>query len=813
MKQGNRRISGRWAAAAGIGVACAVAAGASLGWMAISPQAGSEQSKAQQKQDSQPSRPWPLSLPYKKNEKTWVVPARPIDFVIDAPLHLAFVTSDSGLFSIDLKTGGQIRETTGGLSAGGAALSPDGSTLAVSTPGSKISLYSIQGGRPVPQKDIDAAQIKGKTGSAYPCGLVFSPDGKTLYAALSLYGEVGAFDVATGKLTASYSVPPAPFGIGLTRSGSLFVTCWGAVPKQGEDTEKASGVTLPVNVRGIEAAAEVASIDLKTGTVKSARCDLLPSKPLIVGDRAYVPCANADCIDIFNISTMQQQNTWKIDRHQGFGISPNGMIALPNNHFAVACGGDNSVRILDDAGRELVRHASPMYPMQLGLWDGQIVVACTKGLGSRYPHTHPGYSVHDSQGTLSLLDTSPDPFLKPIAHTGSLPTAIKHVIYVIKENRTYDQVFGDAADGDPQFAIFGKKVTPNQHALADRFGLLTRYFCDSIISTDGHAWSTEANSTAELERSFGGWTRSYPWGDDPIAITKSGAIWDDALEHGKSFRNYGEYVYATPTSATTFLELLKRQRAGKPFTFTPKIVEKRLWKYSDHHYPGWGLTIPDQVRADEFARDFKSRPLADFTLVYIEQDHTSGGAAGQPTPRAMNADDDLALGRIVDTVSHSKYWKSTAIFMTEDDPQNGFDHIDGHRSVALVISPWSNGGIIRTPYDQPSLLHTIELLLHIPPMTRFDANALPMYKCFTNKPNFKPFNFVPATYPLTEMNGSGVKSLDFSQPDIADEDALNRQIWHSVFPYKPYPAAAGQHGDAKHGAAKHGKSQSDDDDD
>ncbi|MGH2638714.1 MAG: alkaline phosphatase family protein, partial [Rhabdochlamydiaceae bacterium] len=253
-------------------------------------------------------------------------------------------------------------------------------------------------------------------------------------------------------------------------------------------------------------------------------------------------------------------------------------------------------------------------------------------------------------------------------------------------------------------------------------------------------------------------------------------------------------VYGNLPISYTFTEAYNDWKTHKPLPWKPTISEKRLWSISDHKFPGWCLTIPDQSRADEFISDYKSRikqgiTPPDLTILYLEQDHTSGEARGMPTPQAMNADNDYAIERADDAVSHSKYWKSTVIFIIEDDPQDGYDHIDGHRSICLAVSPYSQGnGINRTYYDQAALLHTIEAFLHIPPMTRFDRNAPIMTNCFGSTPNLAPYNAIAPKISLTTLNGSGHQTLQFAYPDESNDQALNHQIWDSIYPHRPYPA-------------------------
>ena len=311
------------------------------------------------------------------------------------------------------------------------------------------------------------------------------------------------------------------------------------------------------------------------------------------------------------------------------------------------------------------------------------------------------------------------------------------MIYVIKENRTFDQVFGDIqeARSEPSLCFFPDAVTPNHHALARRFGVLDNYYCNGVLSADGHSWATEGNVTPYLERAFGGFARSYTFGDDPITYSSSGFLWDHVLDAGLSFRNYGEMDYAKPPAGMKYQEIWNAFEQKKPIEFAQNIGIDRLRRYSCREYPGWNMMIPDVLRMDRFLNEFrefeKDGDLPSLCLVYLPQDHLGGGI----TTRSHMADNDLAIGRLVEAVSKSKYWKDTVIFINEDDPQNGYDHIDGHRSLCLAISAYSRPGVNHHFYNQTSVLRTILQIFGLPPMNQQDAAAPLMTDCFQAKPD------------------------------------------------------------------------------
>jgi YVTN family beta-propeller protein len=404
----------------------------------------------------------------------------------------------------------------------------------------------------------------------------------------------------------------------------------------------------------------------------------------------------------------------------------------------------------------------------------------------------------------------PDARPVPVPERHGEPSVFEHVIYVIKENRTYDQVFGDMKEGkgDPSLCIFGEEVTPNHHKLAREFVLLDNFYCSGVLSADGHSWANAAYATDYLEKQFGQFTRSYPYeGSDPLAFPVSGFLWDNALARKKTFRNYGEFVRTAyePKGvkwADVYADYVNGTNKVK-VTATPNM--RSLDKFSHPNFPGFPLTTPDVYRAklfiDELKEFEKKGEFPNLVYLFLPADHTNGTRPDSPTPRAMVADNDLALGMVVEAVSKSKFWPKTCIVVTEDDPQNGFDHVDGHRTVGLVISPYTKRKAVdSTCYNQTGMVKTIELILGLPPMTQLDLSATPMRGCFTDKPDLTPYTAVKNKVPLDEMNKPlkeltgparefALKSLalDFDVEDRADEDTLNRILWFSVRGNQPYP--------------------------
>jgi hypothetical protein len=363
------------------------------------------------------------------------------------------------------------------------------------------------------------------------------------------------------------------------------------------------------------------------------------------------------------------------------------------------------------------------------------------------------------------------------------PSPIKHCFYIVKENRTYDQVFGDMPEGngDPNLCLFPESVTPNHHRLARDFVLLDNCYVESEVSADGHEWSMAAYATDYVERS---WPLSYRKGLDKfgypsegkrqIAFPSSGYIWDACKKAGVDYFSFGEFVdnaVVPGEPATTKVEALKG--------------------HFDPLYRSYDLNYRDVRRADRFIERLnqfeREDNLPGLVIMRLPNDHTSGTKVGAPTPTAMVADNDLALGMVVDAISRSKYWKESAIFVVEDDAQNGADHVDAHRSVALVISPYSRRmGVDSELYSTASILRTMELILGIEPMTQFDAAATPMYGCFQATVDLAPYDLQPAQVDVNEVNqptawGADLsEQLDLSQEDAADDLLFGDIVWRSV---------------------------------
>ena len=386
----------------------------------------------------------------------------------------------------------------------------------------------------------------------------------------------------------------------------------------------------------------------------------------------------------------------------------------------------------------------------------------------------------------------------PIPENIGERSPIKHVFYIIKENRTYDQVFGDLpqGNGDPSLVQFGRDVSPNHHALVEQFALLDNYYGPGDQSALGHRWILQAYPST--------WVHKYGNGrnnQNPMLLGPTEAIYDNAKAHGLSVRAYGERGANTFTPANaTWTDFYNDWKNGTSnVSVAARAIIVGLRDVYHPTYPAATGGVPDVYRADIFLKEFaefeKNGKLPRLSILLLYTDHTEGTAPGLPTPRAQVADNDLALGKIVEAISKSRYWKESAIFVTEDDSQDGLDHVDGHRTVGMVISPYTQrrGAVDSTFYTIVNMYRTIQQILGLPQRNQFDSAAEPMFSVFTSKPDFSPYTALPNQIPLNEMNPplaglTGLQremaefslTIDITEPDSAPADMLNRAIWHSV---------------------------------
>jgi YVTN family beta-propeller protein len=785
---------------------------------------------------------------------------RPIDLLLlSRDQKTAFVKSDFSVFVIDLDTGAVRQELKyppkTGASLHGIALTPDGTHLYVTLAQSAILEMNVAADGALSIARTIPVRVK-KEGESYPCGIALSADASTAVVCLSCNNCVAIVDLATGQVTGSVPVEVAPYDVELSPDGATaYVSDWGGRRATKDDkTSISAGTPIVIDNRGIASTGAVSIVDMNARKeVSQIPTGLHPSDLLLTKDgrTLYVANANSDSVGVIDtrIRGLTRAINIRPDAKLMFGSAPNGLaLSRDEKTLFVANGGNNAVAVVStDDGDVCGFLPTGWYPGALAMRDDdELIVANVKGLGSRDPKQNGTWSTrYGAWGSASVVRPPNDrPELHRLTervradamvpqslaamergrrggepmpvprHVGE-PSVFRHVVYVIKENRTYDQVLGDIGRGnsDSSLCIYGRRVTPNQHALAEQFVLLDNYYCNGILSTDGHHWATEGVTTDYIEKSFGAWVRSYPsTGDDPLAYAPSGFLWDDALLHGLSFRNYGEFRYDK-------LEPFARGAASRPSTM-PLIGDKRVHlglqaiaPYTCPDFPGYTTEILDVERTDVFIRELhefeKKGDWPNLMVVYLPNNHTNGMTPGSRTPDAMVADNDLAVGKIVDAISHSRFWRDTCVFVTEDDPQDGFDHVDGHRSPCLVVSAYTKrGAVVSNFYNQTSVLRTIELMLGLPPMNQFDSMSPAMFECFSEKADLRPFDAVPNRVsledrnpPKTALRGEALEMAERSErlkldvPDQANENELNRILWFAAKPQAEYPTSfAGAHG-------------------
>jgi len=765
-------------------------------------------------------------------------------------------------------------DRSGQVSYTGLVFSPDGKWIYMSNVNGSVKIFRVgEGGQVAPSHSFSLPNANAPGRAAeIPSGLAISTDATRLYVCGNLSNQLLELDLASGQVLRKFETGVAPYDVVVTGDIAIVSNWGGRRPLAGDLTGPAGrGTVVRVDpVRHIASEGSVSFIDLNQGVVLDEIVVGLHACCLAVSpDGRHLVCANAgsDNLSVIDIGSREIVDTiWtKTSPADLLGATPNALVFNGDGtRLYVANGAQNAVAVIDldlkDRGESKMAGMIPVgwFPGAISFDAGHnsIHVANIKGLPQlpKPSGNTEGFNTHHYHGTVSIVpipdpeslallsrraaDNMAEPQIRqallpprenqpprPVPERIGEPSPIRHVVYIIKENRTYDQVFGALpnGNGNPDLCIFGREITPNYHKLADQFGLLDNTYCAGILSADGHQWSTTAMSTDYMEKNFAGFPRSYPDGMlpediDALAYSPAGFIWDNAIKHNVSIRNYGEFMmpqvhWRDPEKKGSpgFLDCYKTwtgETAAVMFGCEPGIETVR--PFSPAGTVGWEMSVPDQYRADFFIDELKGfserGEFPSLTIICLPNDHTSGTSAGCPTPAACMADNDLAFGRIVEALSHSPFWKEMAIFAIEDDPQAGWDHVSGYRTTAWVISPWSRRGeTVSTIYNTTSILRTIEQILGLPPMNRFDASATPMFDCFQNEPDFTPYDALANTIPLDQMNPSPASitdpqlrldaetsaTLNFRQIDAAPEDVLNQILWRSQKGTTvPYPAWA-----------------------
>jgi YVTN family beta-propeller protein len=790
---------------------------------------------------------------------------------------------------VNLATGRVLQRITGVIDAPShdpLLYSPDGKSLWVSQPTGVVRFAVNANGtlNPTPTARIAIPAVQG---DALASGMALSADGSQLYVALGGNNKLGVISTSTNQLTDQIPVGNALRQV-VVVGRRAFVTDEGGRPAHaGDFTDQSDGTPIvadPSTAAATTGTVSVVDTALRR-VVDTIPVGLEPTAEYLTGDGTLIVAnSNDDSISLIDPAADQVTQTVSTNPVPGASVGsyPNAITMSDPAHILVSIGRDNAIAVYRYQGARIPLSFEGLLPTDLYPLNVQadpalhkIVVSTERGIGSSGPpivdggwgpgtKTVRGPSVLTWPGTLGVFTMPPDSSLpyttqqvfqnndwshllqappphdatpQPVPRRLGDPSPIKHVFLIIKENKTYDQLFGDLpkGNGDPSLTQFGWRYTPNLHALATEFGLFDNFYDPSLRSVDGHSWLMQGDANDYNEHVFEA-SRSYPFNaGDPLAYQRDGFIWNAANKAGLTAANFGEYVPSftnqagqTTSQATTWPQWYKDSQILEGKATGPLPIPERAFQahadipslaaISDPNYPPFDQLIPDQYRVDVWLQSFeqsvKTGRLASLNTFTLGDDHTGGGPAfGTPYPYAEIVDNDLATGRLVQAVTRSPFWSSSAIFIVEDDAANGVDHVDGHRSILLVISPYARRGVLLDHYyTQLNVVKTIEQILGIAPMNQEDLAAEPMFDAFGSKPDLTPYTALPARFPLDAgLGGPGSSTAampaasralreqwvrwstrqDFSHPDMVNPAELDRFDFYTTTDWRrPYPGDA-----------------------
>ncbi|HTX37119.1 MAG TPA: alkaline phosphatase family protein [Bryobacteraceae bacterium] len=776
-----------------------------------------------------------------------VIPGRPVDMVFDSAKRILAVLNTRSVLLLDGATGAKLAEIPAhSTSYIGVAFRPGDRELWASETARAAGRDSILITR------ITDLGMPGEStriqfpGHPVPTGIAFSPDGKTAYVALSRENALAVIDATTREVRRKVEVGMAPFGVAAS-AGKIYVSNRaGRRPLPADTVAPSSGsevVTDPLT--GSSTTGTVSVVDAATLAVTELPVGLAPANLALSPDQKILAVANghSDSVSLIDTATAAREDV-KIPTYpeNTLGSQPIALAFTPDGKtLYVACGGNNAIAVVKPHGRTWkVEGAAPTawFPTALAVdSEGGLRVLDLKGIGNTADKKGT-FNSRQYQGSLERIPSptgiqvaagtrevkaANSPVYEPAGGIANLPSlGIQHVFLIVKENRAYDQVFGDLPKGnnDPKLCMYGRDITPNHHALAERYVTLDNFYTGGAISFDGHQWLMQNFVSDYVERAFAGSPRGYAWNmADALVVAPTGFFWQNAPKP-LDVRIYGEFQVAARWNSKTNSVDDMDERQTLSWSQYWQLYKEGKWqdavgarsgvpalaRYCSQRYPFSSLSIPDQIRAEEFLRELgeheKTGQLPNLSILTLNQDHTNGTRPGVPTPRAMVADNDLALGRIVEGISKSQFWPHSLILVVEDDAQDGVDHVDGHRTVALAIGPNIRRAVVDSNnYNHESLIRTIQEIFQIPARTRFLKAARPMTSIFTADADLQPYAHLTPKVALDEMNPplhalSGRRlwaaqqsaAMNWSDLDDAPEDTLNRILWWDAKGYDvPYP--------------------------
>jgi DNA-binding beta-propeller fold protein YncE len=707
---------------------------------------------------------------------------------------------EQGLQIVDLKSHRVLQTLPQEAAFFGIAFSRNGSEIYVSGGNADaVYCYRWKDGAATFARKIALAEHKaGAPGSRYPAGIAASRRGDYLYVAENMSDTLAVVEPATGRVVRRFPTDHYPYAVEAAANGRVYVSAWAA------DTISMFQARADGTLQAIG--------KLRVGPRPSA---LLSNAS---GSRLFVALAATDQVAVVDTGKKRVVRYLSDAAPAGpaEGSTPNALALSRDESKLFAAEADNNAIAVLDVSENPVGRAGPSkalegriptdwYPTGLLISGGQLLALCGKGHGS---HANPdgpipgegitrpfGYDLGQLNGTLRMLpeELSADGlagYSQRVAEANNwrerrstnMYPPFKHVIYIIKENRTYDQVLGDMkeGDGDPRLVFFGRAISPNHHGLAERFGLFDMFFTNAEVSSQGHIWSTAAYVTDFGEKTIPSAYSDRREGVDGEEVDEpiNGFLWTLARKKGISFRDYGEMLKAPE---------------GWP------VTQRELGADVSPAYPPFNLKVMDQARADAWIAElhkFESDgEMPALEIMHLPSDHTAGGRAGFPTPKAYMADNDLALGRIVEALSKSRFWRDTVVFVLEDDSQAGPDHVDCHRSVFFAISAYNHPGTIHRFANTTDVVAAIEDILGLSRLSKYDYFSRPLADIFAETPDLSPWTAMVPQIDLNEKNPSATttarmsEGLDFSGPDRVNDTVFNDILWRMLKGPEPFPVA------------------------